>query len=513
MFNSDFKPLFLQTKPLFMKFLIALFCLFIHLTTTAQDTTGVLEGNNVKAFISNRGVFFNNKDSINHGYEVPKDGGNHLIYSSAFFFGGIDEDGNKRVAAELLGHADEMGEPLRDLYPGAISADGLAEAPETPFADDVYIVSRAEILYHAVNYNVWDYEMPEAIANWPAHGDITLGLAENLAPFADLNGNGVYEPTLGEYPEIRGDHAAYVILNDTGGPHLNSGGAPMGLEIHFMFYQFEDEAFLNNTTFVNVRVINRSTTNYTQFSVGNLVDFDIGFSDDDLGGYDETLNLIYGFNGDLLDEPHSGRPGYGENPPVVGCLSLNHNATAQYVINKDPELAWVPETDSQFWNYVSGYWDSSEGTGSMADKLYFMATENSDLEAGGVVCYDFAYVTSHAGTPPMENIETLKTTAEDVQNFYNGETNVYCDFTLSTPKEEALFNEQKSFIARVIPSTNHLEVIASGSFDLYLFDLQGKIVHKEENNFNSASVWLDTKGIYLVSIITENGTLTRKVVY
>ena len=46
-----------------------------------------------------------------------------------------------------------------------------------------------------------DYVTPHGILEWPAHGDVDLGLDYQLAPFADLNGNMIYEPELGEYPK------------------------------------------------------------------------------------------------------------------------------------------------------------------------------------------------------------------------------------------------------------------------------------------------------------------------
>ena len=45
-----------------------------------------------------------------------------------------------------------------------------------------------------------DYETPEVITNWPAsHFDFD-GTNEYLAPFQDVNGDGLYDPTAGDYP-------------------------------------------------------------------------------------------------------------------------------------------------------------------------------------------------------------------------------------------------------------------------------------------------------------------------
>ena len=45
------------------------------------------------------------------------------------------------------------------------------------------------------------YIIPPSILEWPAHGDQTQGQDEFLAPFYDSNGNGLYEPYDGDYPD------------------------------------------------------------------------------------------------------------------------------------------------------------------------------------------------------------------------------------------------------------------------------------------------------------------------
>jgi hypothetical protein len=42
---------------------------------------------------------------------------------------------------------------------------------------------------------------------WPGNGNIQNGEARFLAPFNDENFNQLYEPWLGETPDIRGDEA------------------------------------------------------------------------------------------------------------------------------------------------------------------------------------------------------------------------------------------------------------------------------------------------------------------
>lgn len=490
-----------------MKTLTLLITLF-SFSAIAQDSLGVLEGNNMSALLSNRGVFFNNNDLNGPGLEFPKEEDNYLIYANAFWFGGIDMSGSLKMATETYGFFDEDGESLRDLYPGAIRADGSAEAPEIPVADDVYIVSKEQILFHATNYNAWDYEAPDVITNWPAHGDEALGFAYERAPFADLNGNGAYEPALGEYPEIRGDHAAYIIMNDTGGPHTHSGGDALGIEIHFMFYQYEEAGFLSNTTFVNVRVINRTTSTFGEFIVGNFMDTDIGFADDDLAACDPENDMIYGFNGDLTDEGSGGSPGYGDNPPALGLVALNHSpAVCCALVPGGPFDLSGP---SDYWNLMSGELDCGDEVEIPADRRLFMASESTVFGPGAVLCYDYAIIAHDASGDAFANVDGLKGDAADAMAHYEAQSDVYCDYFLGI-NEEVL--EKLSFDIYPNPSTGSFMVQLEGTYDLAIYTMDGRSVFSTNNEFGLTEINTElASGSYLVVIENELGRHTEKLI-
>lgn len=132
-----------------------------------------------------------------------------------------------------------------------------------------------------------------------SRGDITLGVADQLAPFVDQDGDGVYEPLDGDYPDFSGDEVVYVIQNDESyQPQLDA----LGIELHLMFYQFNTTGYLGETTFLNVRAFNRSTTSYTDYRQSIYADFDIGNYGDDYFGSSVANNMMYGYNGDLFDK-------------------------------------------------------------------------------------------------------------------------------------------------------------------------------------------------------------------
>jgi len=527
-----------------MKKKIVLFTILsINVSLFSQDLSGALEGNNVRATISNTGLFFNDIDESRAGYESPKDEGNHLLYSTSFWFGAKDESGNIKMAANLYG-----GE-YRDTYPGALKNDGTAEAPDTPYADEIYFVSKAEIEYHVANYYDPDYVTPHGIASWPAHGDVGMGMDDQLAPFADLNGNGIYEPESGEYPEIRGDHAAYLIMNDMAGPHTQSGGDPLGIEIHYMFYQYNTEYVINNTTFINVRVINRSSNNYPEFITSAYMRSYIGHYNDDYIGCNPAKNYMFGYNSDNVDEAGGLDPGYGENPPAVGFLLLNHDMHVSGYFAHATGPFGVPNTAADFWNYQNAIWKNGSpfqfggngnttGSGEPTNFMYpsdptltepdpDVWSERSEVNPGGsrrmhmsaapislapgeVICYDFAVMTSSREGDNYENASSLADQADDIHAFYDMQPDLWCDFTLGISEETP---DEIDFRLFPNPASGMFTIDFEGSYQLQLFTMDGQLIFMKPNSVNKEIINVDlNSGIYLVRLVRDGKVYQNRLV-
>ncbi|MEG1555719.1 MAG: hypothetical protein RR356_03230, partial [Bacteroidales bacterium] len=215
--------------------------------------------------------------------------------------------------------------------------------------------------------------IPQAILNWPAQGDFAhKGQSFYLAPFFDVDNDGIYNPENGDYPYydisnelcpwteanidraalppgdpnglpvppeepwskinnptnpttgmiyadhvLKGDETLYWIFNDKGGPHTESGGAPIGLEIRGQAFAFSTNDELNNMTFYSYEIINRSTTELTNTYFSQWVDPDVGYADDDFVGCDVARGLGYCYNGKNIDGT-GGVQHYGNQPPAVG---------------------------------------------------------------------------------------------------------------------------------------------------------------------------------------------------
>lgn len=273
-----------------------------------------LDVNNIRATITGDGSMlpphFAENDAITcPWYEVPQGSGCMTVFQQALWFGGKDAADELHLAGNVFnnnGYDYQMG-PLK-------LADASSDFMTQLKYMRIWNLTRGEIDNFIAHHGDSGYEIPKDILEWPAHGE--EGFAPNLAPFVDVNGDGRYVPTDGDYPDIMGDQCLFFIFNDAC-CHWESFGEPVGLEVHAMVYAFDapDDEALNNTIFFNYKCFNRSQNHYSDAYVGLFADLDIGYAKDDYMGCDVQRGSFYAYNGTLVDgEGQSGT--YGDNPPV-----------------------------------------------------------------------------------------------------------------------------------------------------------------------------------------------------
>jgi hypothetical protein len=383
-------------------------CLFINsLSQHAGYALDTLSVNNIETVFGHRGFIF---DLYSGHFEVPKGEGKHSMFAHGQWIGGIAETGNLHLAAQTY---RQQGV---DFYPGPVS-DSIYQNNETMgIWDRQWKLTKDEIDNHIANYAQADYIMPEAIFSWPAHGNIAVGQSYNLAPYIDVDNNNIYEPHNGDYPCIKGHEAIFLIRNDVGNFHTESGHYDLkyiystnlstymdsiwieenfidtffsandasiyylyesngnattqnffvgfdttfyenkiGLEQHLMFYAFNDStnSALNNTIFVTTTLHNMQNKNFSDFTIGIWNDSDLGHYLDDYVGCNVGLNLGYTYNGDAEDE---GASGYGTTPPAIGVklLDAEMNAFLHYQNNFTDN--GNPENTQHFYNYLTAKW-------------------------------------------------------------------------------------------------------------------------------------------------------------
>lgn len=269
-----------------------------------------LDVNNVDAPVSpHAGAWFFNDVA---DYFVPKGTPKTPYFCYSLWLGGLDDNGSLHVAAERF---NQLG---KDTWPGPLSLTNASIDNATMMKwNRTFKITRAEVTECMANYQNPEYIIPQDVRDWPAHGDTMKGQAWNLAPFVDVDGNNVYEPEHGDYPDFPGDMAQFVIFNDNYAAHTESGGAPLGTETHVMAYAYDSpgDTIMNNTIFMKYKIFNRSQTNYHNTYIGLWSDWDLGYANDDYVACDIMKNSAYCYNGTSVDG-YGQDWAYGENWPV-----------------------------------------------------------------------------------------------------------------------------------------------------------------------------------------------------
>jgi hypothetical protein len=312
-------------------FLLIVFCYLVFAVQTKAQTYAfdTLDINNVRAVFNSVGINFS--DNYNCFFEVPKGSGQKTISGNILWIGAEDINSSLYLSGGISSSAG------KDYYPGPLTVNGTASTDSATMANwnKVWKVTRQEIDYHLNHYGDAGYVCPPDILNWPAHGNPALHQAQLLAPFFDINGDQMYNPTQGDYPCIRGDKALFFIFNDKGGNHYATGGTPMGLEIHCMAYAFDRpfDSALNNTIFVNYKIINRSTYQYHNVKLGIYAGLNINNDHNDYTRSDINRGSFYTYSATNSD------PFHGNLFPAQACAIL----AGPY---KDPDGLDNPKFDS-----------------------------------------------------------------------------------------------------------------------------------------------------------------------
>jgi len=149
--------------------------------------------NNVRAFLKTNGTMWFRE---NAEYEIPKGSGKTSLFSGALWIGGVDDAGNVRVAAM------RFAQDGNDYWTGPLKVDNASISPAScAYWDRFFPISRVEVERHIVSYKDPNYNMPQSIRDWPAHGRAAFGESRYLAPYCEVGGDGnTYEPDQGDFP-------------------------------------------------------------------------------------------------------------------------------------------------------------------------------------------------------------------------------------------------------------------------------------------------------------------------
>lgn len=328
------------------------------------QSTAELNVNNVRALINGYGNMW--YDGSISQYHLPANSTSTPLYCAALWIGGTDVNDQLRIAALRFGQEGD------DYWPGPLTIDNKADVTleVCNYYDRHYKITQADVqAFMAMfdytengatpNANYDEASIAQVIKEWPAHGNFA-NQSYYLAPFYDVDGDGTYNYTAGDYPYydfenalcprtlkaalqpgekyvprptmedsagivnggllsdqvLKGDQTIWWVFNDMGNTHTESKGKPIGLEIRAQAFAFSTNDEINNMSFYSYEIINRSTYELRNTYFSQWVDPDLGYPSDDYVGCDVKRGLGYCYNGKAIDGPGTGS--YSGIPPAVG---------------------------------------------------------------------------------------------------------------------------------------------------------------------------------------------------
>lgn len=382
--------------------------------------------NKVGATVKSFGSMFWDGNSLPR-YEVPIDSGTNSIFASGIWVGGYDPEDNLHLSAVTFNESNDSDAPLYDFSPGILSNnEGNAGVGDTSISnkyDRIWKIDRLDIEQFNYELNLKSFIIPEDFNEWPGNSS---GSGNTLAPFVDNNNDGIYDINDGDYPQILGDQMLWWTINDNTHPNQETGGEPLGIELHNSFFGFKfdnpsspAEDLINYQTYLKVKIVNRSMVTYDSVFIGIWVDSDIGYPFDDYVGCDVQRNSFYFYNADPYDETFLDYIGYGNNPPVQTVTILNgpdedpdgiDNDSDGIVDNERMKMsrfiyynnssqgsnpATTDPTEAQdYYNYMTGYWKDGTplcyggnghhyGGGDINTPCKYMFPGNTDPDGAG----------------------------------------------------------------------------------------------------------------------------------
>lgn len=365
-------------------------------TPTAQFD---LDVNNVRARLLTGGDAWWNLSEAR--YEVPKGDGSgkslNAIFAGAIWITGYDAGGNLKCAAQRYRQGGD------DYWPGPLSNGVIDKATCNKYDRffNVYgsDIAKAQNAFLTKGSALTLADIPKSVLSWPGKGNAylqtdptlvgeTFDITDNLAPFKDVNADGIYDPMTGDYPVIpcRGkeaeayaDQMIFWVFNDMGNLHTESNGQSIGIQVNALAFAFQTTDEINSMTFYKYEITNKSANNLSQTYISQWADPDLGCFSNDRVGCDVSRSLGIVYN-DGNDPDCNGVGGYGAQLPLIGIdffegplgddsLRTELGLTSfVYFTNGATSSQADPGSAAQYRNYQTGFWNdgtpfTNAGTG------------------------------------------------------------------------------------------------------------------------------------------------------
>lgn len=214
-------------------------------------------------------------------------------------------------------------------------------------------VTSADVAEHKMKYKNSGYAVPDNILHWPSNYD-RPGFPKVIAPYADVDRNGYYEPFKGDYPFIPGDSNIFTTATDSTSA-LIAGKNDYGIDRSVLWFNSTEPGTPGNTLFFRLTLCNRDTATFNNLKISAVADFAIGDPNDNFMVTDVSNSAVTGYNSSPTDVV------YGNSWPAVSVGWLSRKATSSiYFENNADGVVGKPVKTKDFYNLANGYWKTGK---------------------------------------------------------------------------------------------------------------------------------------------------------
>jgi hypothetical protein len=269
-------------------------------------------------------------------FEFPTGSGKTVVFQDGFVWGGFHKG---RISPKVNGSSYRSGLlPGTILTPGGPTEDDPPTpadpndstfrvyrvrpdiTPSTPFESVRAILEAESTLISRTNLVTSRQLFDQYVRDW----NTWPGGNGRTAPYRDLNGNSIYEPTVDIPGEPGATQTLYFVCNDANASASTkfAFSPPIGLEMHRTIWGYDRDGGIGQTIFMRTVLINKSGAPVDSMFIGQWSDPDVGGPADDGAGCDVARALGFVYNGKPNDEE------YGNAAPAVGYALLEGPAVA-----------------------------------------------------------------------------------------------------------------------------------------------------------------------------------------
>ena len=289
-----------------------------------------------------------------------------LLFAGGLWVTAQDESRNQRVAITDYGATNGYF----DFQSGPIGTGGN-------FTSSMYFcrsfkVTKDQVSAHLDDLADGTLNQPiPAVMEWPGRNNAMMPATAfdlDLAPFVDVNEDGIYQPELGEVPDFHADEAIWWVTNDYV-EHLESGSfLPLSVDVQVLAQAYKGPGHpAEKAQVYSVKLINRSDISLDSLSVSLWVDpWAITCELPPEFGTIPSRNTVFSYQ-PVSENPDSVslstcRPSYLESSPIVFFKILSSSLNGEAAIVRNSGINYRLYGDGSrpnihFYERSHGRWD------------------------------------------------------------------------------------------------------------------------------------------------------------